>query len=399
MKLFGCICLIAGTAIGVGMLALPITLAEFGLVYGSLLMLATWAISYFSAILNLELNLRAGQGLPLGGLGKYFSGPKAYALGSVSMLLLCYALVCAYIYGGTSTLISLEGFPLNFTQTACLYASCIGLVSLWPLAKIDKVTRVLFTGLLAIVITILVVVLWNLDFGKLPIMPSASLNFVNSNNTIPIVLTAFGFQVIFHTLVNYTEKDKVMLKKAFFWGSLIPAIVYVVWTGAIFSLIYGHNPEFFAKMTMQDIEVGEMVQELSRISQSQIISYLTWGISFVAISKSMICVSLGLIDALKTKHKILSNHPVAVIAVLVPTLAMALSVPNAFIKALGFAGMVIAFMAILLPLYLLRCSNKTWNQAYFYDLLKNKIVIVVIAFYGSWVVISELYRIFLSINN
>jgi tyrosine-specific transport protein len=396
MKLFGCICLIAGTSIGVGMLALPITLAKFGLLYGSLLMLATWAISYFSAILNLELNLRAGQGLPLGGLGKFFSGPKAYALGSISLLLLCYALVCAYIYGGTSTLISLEGFPLNFTQTACIYAACIGLVSLWPVAKIDKVTRVLFTGLISVVIATLVIVLWRLDFGNLPIMPSANLNFINSNNTIPIVLTAFGFQVIFHTLVNYTEKDKIMLKKAFFWGSLIPLIVYIAWTTVICSLIYGHNPEFFAKMATQSVEVGDMVQELSRISHSQIISSLTWGISFLAISKSMICVSLGLIDALKTKHKILSNHTIAVISVLVPTLTIAILVPNAFIKALGFAGIILAFMAILLPLYLLHCSNKKWNQAYFYDLIKNKIIIAVITLYGAWVVISELYRICLN---
>lgn len=395
MKLFGCICLVAGTAIGVGMLALPITLAKFGLLYGSILMLATWAISYFSAILNLELNLRAEQGLPLGGLGKYFSGPKAYAIGSASLLLLCYALVCAYIYGGTSTLISLKDFPLSFTQTACIYTALVGLVSLWPVAKIDRVTRVLFTGLISIVMAILIIVLWNLDFSILPIMPSPNCNFTNANDTIPVVLTAFGFQVIFHTLVNYTENDRVMLKKAFFWGSFIPAIVYIIWTAAICGTIYANSPEFFTKMTMQSVEVGDMVQELCKISHSPIIGSLIWGISFLAITKSMICVSLGLIDALKTKHKILANHSISVVTVLLPTLAIALLVPNAFIKALGFAGMILAFMAILLPLYLLHCSNKKSNKVY-YKLSQNPVMLAIIAIYGIWVVISELYRIVLT---
>lgn len=396
MKLFGCICLVAGTAIGVGMLALPITLAKFGLIYGSILMLATWAISYFSAILNLELNLRAEQGLPLGGLGKHFSGPKAYAIGSASLLLLCYALICAYIYGGTSTLVSLQDFPLSFTQTACVYTVVIGLISLWPVAKIDHVTRILFTGLITIVMAILSIVLWNLDFGMLPTLPSSNFNFVNANDTMPVVLTAFGFQVIFHTLVNYTEKDKVMLKKAFFWGSLIPAIVYVIWTGTICGTIYANSPEFFTKMAMQSVEVGDMVHELCKISNSRILSSLIWGISFLAITKSMICVSLGLIDALKTKHKLLENHTVAVLSALIPTLVIALLVPNAFIKALGFAGMILAFMAVLLPLYLLRCSYKKGHQTCYYPLVKNPLLLLSVAVYGIWVVASELYRIVLN---
>ena len=393
MKLFGCICLVAGTAIGAGMLALPITLAKFGLIYGSLLMLGTWGICYLSALLNLELNLRAGDGLPIGALGMHFSGIKAYIAGSFSLLLLCYALACAYIYGGTSTLISIEGFPLDFNQTACIYTACIGLVMLWSVEKVDWVNRVLFIGLIAVVLAILVVILWHLDFAKLPSAPLTSLNLIDANHVLPVVFTSFGFQVIFHTLTNYTQKDSVMLKKAFFWGSLIPAIVYLAWTTSVCGLIYGHNPELFAQMALHGIEVGAMVQALSHISQSTFVNSLTWGISFLAILTSVIGVSLGLIDALKIKHPMLNNHPVAVLAALIPALGVALLVPNAFIKALSFAGMILSFMALLLPLYLLYCSNFKC-QTYWYKLVKNPIVLVAIAGYGIWVIVSELQNIF-----
>ncbi len=394
MKLFGCICLIAGTALGAGMMALPIALAKFGLIYGSLLMLGTWGVCYLSALLNLELNLRAGRGLPLGALGQHFSGTKAYIAGTISLLLLCYALLCAYIYGGTSTLSSLQGFPLNFNQTACVYTAVISLIMLWSVAKIDRINRVLFSSLIGLVIAILLVVFWHLDFTKLPIMPSHSISLMETNHVLPVVFTSFGFQVIFHTLVNYTEKNQDMLKKAFFWGSLIPAIVYLTWITAVCGLIYSHNPELFAKMALQGIEVGVMVQAISHISQNPLINYLTWGISFLVISKSLICVSLGLIDALKTKHQILSNHRVAVLAAFIPALCVTLLVPNAFIKALSFAGMILSFMALLLPLYLLYCSKHKAQQTYWYSLVKNPIVLAIIASYGVWVIVSELQNIF-----
>ncbi len=394
MKLLGCICLIAGTAIGAGMIALPITLAKFGLLFGSLLMLGTWAICYFSALLNLELNLRAGKGLPLGALSLHFSGRKSYIAGSTSLLLLCYSLLCAYIYGGASTLVSLDGFPLSFNYTACIYAGCIGLMMMCSLQKVDHVNRFLFLSLIMVVGTMLVGILWHLDSSQLPTAPQMKLNLKDMNVALPVVFTSFGFQVIFHTLANYTNNDSVMLKKAFFWGSLLPAVVYIAWTSAICGLIYAHNPALFEKMAFSGIEVGEMVQALSHISQSPVIHYLTWAIGFLAILTSAIGVSLGLIDALKTKHQILNNHLVAVVVALIPALCVALLVPNAFIKALSFAGMILSFMALLLPIYLLRCSNRDAPLKYWYPILKNPIVLIAIVAYGLWVIASELQNIF-----
>ena len=166
MKLIGCICLIAGTAIGAGMIGLPIALAKSGLFLGSLLMIGTWAICYLSALLNLELNLRAGKGLPLGALSLHYSGKKAYVAGSTSLLLLCYSLLCAYIYGGASTLTSFEGSPLSFNQAACIYAGCLGLVMLCSIQKVDLLNRFFFLGKLLVTGIILLVVFWYLDFAN-----------------------------------------------------------------------------------------------------------------------------------------------------------------------------------------------------------------------------------------
>lgn len=395
MKLLGCVCLIAGTAIGAGMLALPITLAKFGLFYSSVLMVGTWAICYVSALLNLELNLRAGHGLPLGALGLHFSGKKSYLAGSASLLLLCYSLLCAYIYGGASALTTMANFPLSFAQTLCVYAIGAGLVMLCSVRKIDILNRFLFLGKLSVTAIILIVVLWQLDFLNLPVAAQKTLDFGDMNLALPIVFTSFGFQVVFHTLTNYTDKDPVMLKRAFFWGSLIPAISYILWITVVCGVISHNNAALFEKMIFSSVEVGEILQALCHISGSSIMHYMTWAIGFFAVLTATIGVSLGLIDALKTKHPILNNHLVAVVAAIVPALCVALLVPNAFIKALSFAGMILSFMALLLPMYLLICANrKEAAPKYWYPILKNPLILFAIGGFGLWVIVSELQNLF-----
>lgn len=395
MKLLGCICLVAGTAIGAGMLALPIALAKFGLFFGTLLMLGTWAICYFSALLNLELNLRAGQGLPLGALGQHFSGQKSYVVGSASLLLLCYSLLCAYIYGGTSTLVSIDNFPLSFAQTLCVYAIGTALVMMCSVRKVDILNRFLFLGKISITTVILIAVLWQLDFSNLPVTPQTTLDFKDVNLAVPIVFTSFGFQVVFHTLTNYTNKDPIMLKKAFFWGSLIPAIAYVLWITVVCGVIYHHHTELFHKMIFSGVEVGEVLQALCYISGSPVMHYLTWAIGFFAVLTATIGVSLGLIDALKTKHRILNHHIIAVMVAVIPALCVALLVPNAFIKALSFAGMILSIMALLLPMYLLHCANQSSaTPRYWYPILKNPLILFAIGGFGVWVIVSELFNLF-----
>lgn len=395
MKLLGCICLIAGTAIGAGMLALPVALARFGLFFGSALMMGTWAVCYLSALLNLELNLRAGKGLPLGSLSLHFSGKKSCIAGSISLLLLCYSLLCAYIYGGASTLISFDGSPLSFNQAACLYAGCLGLVMMCSIQKVDLLNRFFFLGKISVTGIILLVVFWYLDFANLPTLPQTSLALKDMNPAVPVVFTSFGFQVIFHTVTNYTNNDPTTLKRAFFWGSLVPLLAYIAWTTVVCSLIHSHNPILFEKMTFSGVEVGEILQALCHISGSPIMHHLTWAIGFFAVLTSTVGVSLGLIDALKTKHPILNNHSVAVVAALIPALCIAILVPNAFIKALGFAGMILSFMALLLPMYLLICANRRdTNPKYWYPILKNPFVLLIIGGFGFWVIASELQNMF-----
>jgi tyrosine-specific transport protein len=104
MHTIGAILLVAGTCLGSGMIALPMVLAKIGLIPSTILMFATWLLSYYTSLIHLELNLQAGKGLSLGELGSHYSGKTAELIGTISIKLLSYSLLAVFIYGGSSVL-------------------------------------------------------------------------------------------------------------------------------------------------------------------------------------------------------------------------------------------------------------------------------------------------------
>jgi len=56
-RVFGAILLITGTCIGAGMLALPVSTAQYGLLPSALLFVSCWLTMTFAALLILEVNL------------------------------------------------------------------------------------------------------------------------------------------------------------------------------------------------------------------------------------------------------------------------------------------------------------------------------------------------------
>lgn len=394
MKLLGCVCLVSGTAIGAGMLALPIVLAKFGLIFSTVLMVLTWFICYLSALLNLELNLRCETGLPIGKLAEKFSGKKSGFFGSFSLLMLCYSLLCAYIYGGASAISSIDNFPFSISYTALFYAAALMMAMLLSIRKIDILNRFLFLGKVLVTLIILFVALFYIDVDNLPLKTQQPINLKDLNIVLPIVFTSFGFHVVFHTLVKQTNKNAELLKKAFFWGSFVPLVLYLVWTLIICGFIYKNFPDLFQKMLFSSLEVGELLQALCDLSNSYFMQKLTWFIGFFAVLTSTIGVCLGLIDALKECNEVFKKHFLAVIFAIVPSLFVAVIVPNAFIKALSFAGMILSFMAILLPVYLLIVSNrKGLYKNYNYKILKNFSVLLIVFCYGLLIIFSEIKNI------
>jgi len=96
--------IVAGTTIGAGMLALPIASAGLGFTTALSLILLTWVLMTYTALLMLELHQYADRDATLNTLAKSWLGKRGQWVANFSVMFLFYALCAAYIAGGGAQL-------------------------------------------------------------------------------------------------------------------------------------------------------------------------------------------------------------------------------------------------------------------------------------------------------
>ena len=143
--------IIAGTTIGAGMLAMPLTSAGMGFGYTVLLLIGLWALLVYSGLLFVEVYQTADQlddGVAT--LAEKYFGVSGRILATLSLLVLLYALSAAYITGGGSLL---SGLPTAFGMEAIslktaiiIFTVVLGSFVVMGTKGVDGLTRMLFIG-------------------------------------------------------------------------------------------------------------------------------------------------------------------------------------------------------------------------------------------------------------
>jgi tyrosine-specific transport protein len=372
------------------------SLAKLGIIPSVITMITTWWVAYYTSLISVELNLHSDRGLSLGGMGRVFSGRYAEILGNVSVKLLSYALLSVYIYGESSVVVKLlevRGISCSQTLISSILALGTFLLLQLPLHSVDKINRILFISLMAVFAVPLLATVISIDFGRMPLFLNPSCGDVAS--IISVVFTSFGFQVIFHILRDYLGRDAKNLKKSFFWGSMIPAIVYMLWTCGVLSVLYSFNEDFYNQIASGNIDVGEVINQLSKISNLSQLQLLIWWLSIFAILTSILGVGVGLTSSFNTMMgKVIQSNfrrkIASALVVIAPSYLVAITVPNAFIRVFKFAGAILAIIAILLPIYLLRNAK---FQNLHYNELRNKWLLILSIAFGVGVIAIEILGI------
>lgn len=144
-KLLGGTLLLTGTAMGGGLLALPIATAQAGFLNATAIMIACWFLMTSSALLTLEVSLGTPLNTNIISMTQRFLNRSSTALAWICYLFLFYSLVAAYIAGGADFVKNLLPTDWSITQrqpiAAILFTSLLGIIVYQGMRWVDYLNR------------------------------------------------------------------------------------------------------------------------------------------------------------------------------------------------------------------------------------------------------------------
>ncbi|GAB4392474.1 MAG: aromatic amino acid transport family protein [Gammaproteobacteria bacterium] len=361
----GAALLVAGTAIGAGMLALPVTTAQYGLYPSITIFIVCWVLMTIAALLMLEVNLWLPEDTNLISMARKTLGIPGAVLAWISYLLLLYALLSAYTTGLGSLSLDVmhASFGLNIPNWAgVLFFIVIGAGFIYAgTESVDRINRILLLGLFSTFMLLIFALTPNIHYTQL-----THAQFQHIWLTLPVIFTTFGFQIIIPTIRSYLNSDVVPLRKAIIVGSVFPLATYIIWQ----ILILGVVPiagEQGLNSILQDgqPEVG-LSHALAHILQIPWINIGFRCFASFAIATSFLGVSLSLFDfladGLHVRKKITGGRIINLILTFTPPLFFALIYPRGFILALQYAGIFVAILLVFMP------AAMAWSGRYYLKL-------------------------------
>ncbi|CAK2634605.1 Glutamine transporter 2 [Vibrio crassostreae] len=341
IKMMGSSLIIAGTALGAGMLAIPMVLAQFGLLYGTLLMVLICFGTTYAALLLLEATIKAGGGLGLNSIARKTLGKQGQLLTNGLLYALLICLLMAYILGAgdlLSKLLSNFGVEITATTSQIVFTLLAGAVVASGTGVIDKLNRALFFVMLASLFATMAFLAPSMTQENL--MQVTSHDHVDLIKTSAILFTSFGFMVVIPTLVSYNhEATDKQLRNMVIVGSLIPLVCYFCW---LFAVVGNLSEEQFRSFK----NVSDLMAAFE--AQSPWVGNVLSTFTGLALLTSFFGVAMALFN----QNKDMFNQNTAVtycISFILP-LAGSLLAADKFLQVLNYAGIILVFLAVFVPL-------------------------------------------------
>ncbi|MCG9596968.1 tyrosine transporter [Vibrio sp. Isolate25] len=379
-KLLGSSLIISGTALGAGMLAIPMVLAQFGLWYGALLMVFICFGTTYAALLLLEATLKAGGGLGLNSVARQTLGKVGQLVTNLLLYALLICLLMAYILGAADLVGQLTraiGIELSASQTQILFTLIAGAVIACGTGVIDKLNRTLFFIMIASLGLSLILLLP--DFRLTNLMQVMNHDQVALIKTSAVLFTSFGFMVVIPSLVSYNhEATDQQLRNMVIIGSVIPLICYLCW---LFAVVGNLQPEQLGEFS----NVSELIIAFEYHSPwiGTILSVFTG----LALLTSFFGVAMSLFN--QNRDMFGQNRVVTYVMTFILPLVGALLAADKFLAVLSYAGIILVFLAVFVPLamvYKVRLANTATTR---YTAEGGAIMLMFSLLFGSFLLVSQ----------
>ncbi len=381
--------IVAGTTIGAGMLAMPLAAAGVGFGVTLALLFCLWGLMCYTALLLLEVYQHVPADTGLGTLARRYLGRYGQWATGFSMLFLMYALTAAYMSGAGELLASSlsEWLSLSVSPTTgvLLFTLVAGGVVCIGTSLVDLFNRFLFSAKLIFLIVMLALLMPHVHKVNLLTLP---LEKGLALSAIPVIFTSFGFHGSVPSIVSYMNGNVQKLRWVFITGSAIPLVAYIFWQLATLGSI--DSTTFFGLMA-NNAGLNGLLQALRDVVASPHVELAVHLFADLALATSFLGVTLGLFDYLadlfNRRNSAAGRLQTGAITFL-PPLAFALFYPRGFVMALGYAGVALAVLALLIPSLLAWQSRKHTPQTG-YRVRGGKPALLLVLFCGVAVIVIQ----------
>ena len=349
-RTLGSVFIVAGTTIGAGMLAMPLAAAGVGFSVTLILLIGLWALMCYTALLLLEVYQHVPADTGLGTLAKRYLGRYGQWLTGFSMMFLMYALTAAYISGAgellASSISDWTGISMSATAGVLLFTFVAGGVVCVGTSLVDLFNRFLFSAKIIFLVVMLVLLaphVHKINLLTLPLEKGLALS------AIPVIFTSFGFHGSVPSIVSYMNGDTRKLRRIFIIGSAIPLVAYIFWQLVTLGSI---DSSTFIGLMAAHSGLNGFLMALREVVTSPHVELAVHLFADLALATSFLGVALGLFDYLadlfQRRNTVAGRLQTGAITFL-PPLAFALFYPRGFVMALGYAGVALSVLALLLP--------------------------------------------------
>lgn len=390
------ILLISCTSIGGGMLALPCATANNGFILSITNFIICWIFMTISALFMLEVTLWFKKNINIMTMVNQILGYKWKLFVYIIYILLLYSVMSAYIFAYDKWIkkIFINYINPNIIQIICILFFVI-LNKIIIFNKKNSVDKLNFILSLCLLLTYLIMVILCIKYiNKDSLM---HFNTKDLSQSLPLIITSFGFCIIIPTIAIFLKKNKKKLVKVIIIGSIIPLIIYIIWQLIILGIFptIGEYNILLLTNNQENFDIM-FVYFLENILKISFISNIVLFFSIFAILTSLIGISISLCDFiydainLKVNFK---NNAIVSFLIIIPPIVVALYFPVGFTKILNFSGILVAILLGLLPITMAWFGRYKLNIKSNFRLMGEKKIIIVTYLFYIYIIIYEIYKL------
>jgi tyrosine-specific transport protein len=348
-RVWGSAFLVTGTCIGAAMLTLPVLTARLGPIGAVASLVTAWFFMYLTGKMTLQALLCSPRDATFITMVSHILPHKIITMTvSVTFLLLLYSLVSLYFTGVVDLLEYLLprfSLSLGYVQITSLLALSMVVMLSAALWAVDWLNRFLGCCLVACFACLVLVLLPHSDWSAVvhwqePVQPR------DFWWAFPMLLTSFGYHVVLPTVRHYTHSDVSSLNKIIYYGSLLPLLVYLLWTLLVFCVLPTSGSGSLVSLQAIKSPLVTLVASLSALIHQPWMAWVARGFILLAMSLQTV-MQRAVQRVVKTPLGV--RRLIATLLVFVPPWLVVCVFHHAFMWVLMFASVIVIYLHGVIP--------------------------------------------------